>query len=116
MKAQEFAQHIKGLGFRVFLAKSGNYGFITDATGSRVLSFSFDFDATLSGNYGPASRESGTGWRLEQTPYDLQTAADVSRALNENPPAYCGRGWKYFSTLEQHLATYQASSQYTEVL
>jgi hypothetical protein len=42
--ASAFALHVKGLGFRAFLAKSGTYGFITDDTGSRVLSFSFNDD------------------------------------------------------------------------
>ena len=62
----EYAQQIKALGFRVWLAKSNTYGFISDDTGSRVLSWSTeDLSGALSGNYGPASRESGTGWKHE---------------------------------------------------
>ena len=62
----EYAQQIKALGFRVWLAKSNTYGFISDDTGSRVLSWSTeDLSGALSGNYGPASRESGAGWKHE---------------------------------------------------
>lgn len=113
--ASEFAHFVKGLGFKVYLAKAQNYGFITDDTGSRVLSFSFTDGGTLSGNYGPPSRESGTGWRLEKTPYDLQTANDVRRALYASPPPWCGRGWQRYTTLEQHLKLYGTSSQYVQV-
>ena len=115
--ANEFAQSIKELGFRVFLAKSGTYGIITDAEGTRVLSFSFDgLTQNLSGSYGPPSRESGTGWRLNAGPSDLMTRADVEKALRANPPEYCGRGWKRFTSLAEHLASYGESSGYAEVL
>jgi hypothetical protein len=113
--ASDFAHFVKGLGFKVYLAKAGHYGFITDSTEERVLSFSFSDGSSLSGNYGPPSRESGTGWRLEQSPHDLKTADDVRRALNAYPPAFCGKGWNYLTTVKQHLAIYGSSSEYTEV-
>ena len=114
--AISFANHIKQLGFRVFLAKSKEYGFITDDKGERVMSFSFSgLQESLSGNYGPPSRESGTGWRLQQRPSQLQTAEDVRKALYERPPEYCGKGWKHFTTLQQHLDTYGTSSGYQEL-
>lgn len=113
--ASEYAHFIKGLGFKVYLAKAGNYGFITDDSGARVLSFSFTDGATLSGNYGPPSQKSGTGWRLEQSPYDLHTAADVRRALNASAPPWCGDGWTRYTSLEQHLALYGDSSQYVQI-
>lgn len=99
--AREFAKRITALGFRVFLADlgAGAYGFITDADESRVLSFSFTFDSSLSGNYGPPSKESGTGWRMDESPSDLRTAEDVRRALYASPPPFAGKGWRYLTTL-----------------
>lgn len=121
--ASEFAHFIKGLGFRAFLADSGDYGFITDATGSRVMSFSFTGGSSLSGNYGPPSRTSGTGWQLSVDTYHLKSADDVKRALYAEPPSFCQRarygepdsGWQYFTTLDQHLAAYGSSSKYREI-
>lgn len=133
MNAREFAHFIKGLGFRVFVAKSGQYGFITDAEGSRVLSYGFSDGGNLGGNYGPPSQASGTGWRMDESPWDLKTAEDVRKALYAPAPPWCrpassgcpscGRphesarrdGWQHYTTLEQHLAMYQSSSQYQEI-
>ena len=111
-RAAQFAGFIKGLGFTVYMAKAGTYGFITDATESRVLSFSMTDGGSLSGNYGPPSHASGTGWKLEQHPADLKTADDVRRALYATAPGFCGRGWKKYTTVADHLATYGASSRY----
>lgn len=114
--AKDFARRVTALGFRVFIARdgTGHYGFITDDTGARVLSFSCDMGGGLSGNYGPPSRESGTGWQLDATLYDLRTAEDVCRALYAHPPEWVGKGWRYFTTLEQHLGQYGTSSRYAE--
>lgn len=113
--ASNFAYYIKGLGFTVYLAKSGTYGFITDDTASRVLDFSFTGGGSLSGNYGPPSQKSGTGWRLEQEPHQLQTWADVHQALYERAPSWCGDGWSHYTTVEQHLKLYGDSSQYERI-
>ena len=116
--AHDFAQRIKEFGFIVYLAASGHYGFISDESGERVISFSFDVENTLSGNYGPPSRESGTGWRLNETPDSIRTADDVRRVLYASPPDWCrrnGKGWKHFTTREQHLKTYGPSSKYRRV-
>lgn len=111
--AHDFAQRIKALGFVVYLAKQGDYGFITDESGERVLSFSFSgLTSDLSGNYGPPSTTSGTGWKMEADPGDMLTADDVRRALYANAPSWCGTGWKHYATAAQHLATYNASSRY----
>lgn len=121
--AREFAQFIKGLGFRAFVAANDGirgHGFITDAKGERVLSFQMD-DGSLGGNYGPPSREAGTGWRIHLTVWDMKTADDVRKALYATPPDYCRRathdrgGWEYFTTLEQHLGLYGSSSKYQEI-
>lgn len=116
--AREFALFIKGLGFRAFVAESKtmDYGIITDAEGSRVLSFGFTDGASLSGNYGPPSKESGTGWRMDITPYDLKTAEDVRKALYAQIPRWCNAGPNVKpTTLEQHLGQYGSSSKYQEV-
>jgi hypothetical protein len=115
MSAAEFAHFIKGLGFTVYLAKRGDYGFITDGKRERVLSFSFTGGSSLSGNYGPPSRESGTGWALTVDTWDLKTAEDVRKALYARPPSWCGRGWKHYTTAEQHLTEYGPSSHYREI-
>jgi hypothetical protein len=120
-EALAFAVRIKGLGFKVYLAKDGTYGFITDNTENRVLSFSFTDGSSLGGNYGPPTQACGTGWRMDKTPYDLNTAADVHAALYAMPPEWVGqraRGrstWQYMTTVAQHLATYGSSSHYTEI-
>lgn len=114
-EATEFADRIKAMGFRVWLSERGPYGFISDKAGERVLSFSFNDGTSLSGNYGPQSQESGTGWRLEQTPDHLRTVGDVAKALGEYPPQFCGKGCEHFTTVEKHLATYGTSSRYREV-
>lgn len=129
--AREFGAFIKGLGFRVFVAKNDGtrgHGFITDAEGSRVLSFGMEGD--LGGNYGPPSRESGTGWRIEGANiWTLKTADDVKRALYATAPDFCRRkseggcprcnpsrgGFEYYTTLEQHLGMYGRSSGYQEI-
>lgn len=106
---KQLAQEIKATGFRVFLAKSGTYGFYTDAEGSKLVSFQFDLGGfKFTGNYKTDQpRQCGTGWQLQD--------GDFNQMFNEAPTwSVRGASWKY-STLEQHLKTYQASSQYTEV-
>lgn len=110
----EFAQHITNLGFLVYIAQegTGSYGFITDEKKERVLSFSIDRSGeSLSGNYGPPNQSCGTGWIIDTLPSDIKTAEDVEKALYAHPPRYC-QGWKHFTTVEQHLKTYQSSSKY----
>lgn len=106
----ELAQEIKAAGFRVFIAKSGTHGIYTDAEGSKVVSFQFDLGGfKFTGNYkSDQPRSTGTGWQL----------ADYSfkDMFNQYPPQWAvgSSNWK-FTTLAQHQATYQASSQYTEI-
>lgn len=109
-EAREFAERIKAMGFVVYLAESGEYGFITNENESRVLCFGFSGVSTrLSGCYGPPSTTSGTGWGMDQGPEDLLNADDVKRALYAHPPAWAGNGWKYLTTVKQHLAQYSSS-------
>jgi hypothetical protein len=116
-EAAKFAGFIKGLGFNVYLAESGEYGFITDDSRSRVLSFTFSgySQSTLSGNYTPPSCESGTGWGMNEETWQLKTAEDVRKALYATAPPHCGKGWKRYATVDDHLALYGASSKYREV-
>lgn len=114
-EAREFAERIKAMGFVVYLVENREYGFITDDTESRVLSFSFDALSNLSGNYGPPSTESGTGWRLDRGPESLRTFDDVRTALYAYPPRWAGNGWRHMSTVKQYLAAYQASSRFERV-
>lgn len=110
----EFAQRIKALGFTVYLAKSGTYGFITDETESRVLSFEHRC-WKLSGNYGPPSKSCGTGWAHNDFSMNaLKTADDVKRMLYAHPPEWC-KGWKYFTTVAQYMGQYGSSSGYRRV-
>lgn len=108
---KELANEIKAAGFRVFIAKSGTYGFYTDTAGSKVVCFQFDLGGfTFSGNYKSNNPQSGTGWGLVPDSFKAMFA--------QCPPSWAipsGYAFK-FTTLEQHLKTYQASSQYVEVL
>ena len=110
------AEEIKEAGFRVFIAKSGTYGFYTDEAGTRVISFQFDLGGfKFSGNYkSDQPRQTGTGWGMGES---VNVSASGLRSMFESyPPEWAVRGANYrLTTLEQHLATYQASSQYVEV-
>lgn len=121
-EAHNFAYRIKAMGFAVYLASGGHYGFISDETGARVLSFGFSgVEDTLSGNYGPPSRESGTGWRIEESPHNLTTVEKVKAALYAMPPRWCQQatetrgGWRRMTTLEEHLKQYGPSSKYRKI-
>lgn len=104
------AVDIKAAGYRVFIAERGTYGFYTDAAGSRVVSFQFDLGGfKFSGNYKTdMPRTTGTGWEILKGTY--------SDMFAEYPPSWAVRTAKWeYTTLEQHLKTYQSSSKYTEL-
>jgi len=112
----ELAQTIKAAGFRVFIAKSGTYGFYTDEAGSRVVSFQFDLGGfKFSGNYkSDQPRQTGTGWGMGES-VDV-SASGLKSMFESNPPQWATRGAVCkLTTLAQHLATYQKSSVYTEI-
>ena len=113
-EARAFAEKIRDMGFTVYLAESGTYGFITDESESRVLTFSVR-DCSLGGTYGPPSKQSGTGWRMEEATWDLKMPEDVRRALYSAPPPWCGRGWKRLSDVRAYLALYGASSRFVRI-
>lgn len=108
---KELANEIKAAGFRAFITKSGTYGFYTDSAGSKVVSFQYDLGGfTFIGNYKSNNPHSGTGWGLVTDSFKAMFA--------QCPPSWAiPSGYTFkFTTLEQHLKTYQASSQYVEVL
>lgn len=109
---KELSENIKKQGFRVFVAESGTYGFFTDENGSKVISFQVDPIVSFSGNYKTSNaRQCGTGWRIsEDIPRHFKTLFETS------PPQWAtiGNKWVY-TTLEEHLGTYQKSSRYTEI-
>jgi hypothetical protein len=107
-----FASRITAWGFKVYIAQAGHYGFITDESESRVLSFSFSDGGSLSGNYGPPSTTSGTSWRMNLRPHELASAAKVQEALYDMPPNWSKKGWRYVTTVAQHLQHYGSSAQY----
>lgn len=111
---KEVAAEIKKAGFRVFIAKSGSYGFYTDAQGSKVVSFQYDLcGVKFSGNY--KSKTCGTGWGMDSV-FEF-TAEAFNKMFEAFPPRWATNGEQVKpTTLEQHLKTYQASSQYTEVV
>ncbi|WYW04202.1 hypothetical protein Kallioja_00004 [Pseudomonas phage vB_PpuP-Kallioja] len=106
----KLAQEIKAAGFRVFIAESGTYGFYTDTDGSRLVSFQFDLGGfKFTGNYKTDQpRQCGTGWGLEDGSYH--------HMFNQHAPRWAVRdaNWQ-FTTLAEHLKTYQSSSRYTEL-
>lgn len=105
---KELANEIKAAGFRVFIAKSGTYGFYTNEAGSRVVSFQADLGGIkFSGNY--KSKSCGTGWGLDDS-------MSFEAMIKAGAPHWATKGEAVqLVTLEQHLKIYQQSSMYTEV-
>ena len=108
----EVTEGILASGLRVFLASSGGYGFFTNADGSAVVSFQADLDGvTFSGNYKTSEpRRTGTGWRIDEN------CADFPAMLSARAPQWAtgDATWQY-TTLQEHLTTYDKSSKYEEV-
>ena len=107
---QEVATKIKEHGFDVYIAEKGTYGFYTDQSGERVCSFASDIVLSFSGNY-KGNIRTGSGWR-QDTP-DLDSFEDLQSTLDCYAPRWATNGEKVdYTTLEQHLATYQKSSKF----
>lgn len=108
----QLAADIKKAGFRVFIAKSGSYGFFTDAEGTRVVSFQYDLGGfKFSGNYKSDNpRSTGNGWMMGTAEY-----GNYKIMFDSHAPRWAVRDakWKH-TTLAQHLAIYGASSAYVE--
>jgi hypothetical protein len=111
--ALEVARRALAEGLRVFLSHDGkgDYGFFTDQAGTRVVSFQADeVGPVFYGNYGPPSQESGVGWKITDG-----IPATLSELLTALPPAWCGSGWKYLTTMARHLQAYGEPCRYREM-
>jgi len=107
---------------RIFFAEKGNYGFITDEHGCRVLSFGMDgIRLHFGGQYRAVKNGDGVyvgqGWRITDNQYP-ENAHDIKElfAQSTHAPRWATGGKPVIiTTLEEHLKTYQWSSRYTEV-
>lgn len=116
-QAARFADHVKSLGFTVYMAESGTYGFITDKQADRVMSFQFDLGGiALSGNYKKPVSGAGTGWviakELSCTELNAQQVADM---LHSVAPLWATKGATgpiTYATVADHMANYGTSSKF----
>ena len=109
----ETAGKIKAAGYRVFLSESREYGFYTDKNGTKVVSFQTDLSGIpFSGNYKTSKpMTTGTGWRIADN-----DNGNYRKMFNAMPPSWAVHDSQWsFTTLEQHLKTYQKSSRYSEI-
>lgn len=111
--ALEIAEGAKREGFRVFLAERGTYGFFTDDSGTRVVSFQIGLQGpSFIGNYKTsAPKQTGTGWQI-----CTGTPRSYANLFSAAAPRWATGDvtWRY-TTLAEHLKTYQPSSRYTEL-
>jgi hypothetical protein len=111
--ARAVAQSAIACGLVPYIAERGTYGYITDATGSRVLSFGCDLGSVnYSGNY--RSQSVGSGWSIGR--YAGTDAITVRRAWDQvaEKPAECimfGERVR-MRTEREYLAIYQESSKF----
>jgi len=119
-RTKELVNKIKSFGYTVYLSEKGNYGFFTNTEGSRVICFQIDyFFFNFSANH--KSIGLGSGYRITNDEQcllweiDNFCTADFLKSL-VNAPIYISRrkNEKFLSwtTLNQHLETYQSSSKY----
>lgn len=114
-RALEIAHAAINGGYRAFIAENGNYGFYTDAEGSRIVSFQVNgyFEESASGNYVTNQpKQTGTGWRM----VDSVNTDSLKAYFDASPPHWAvGKStWRY-ATLEDQKNRYQSSSRYAEV-
>lgn len=109
---QYLASKLHSFGYVVYISKNGEYGFYTD--GFKVVSFGghWNFCVDFSGNY--KSTTCGTGWCLHRGKELVDiTEEKAARFLMELAPQWATRGERVtYTTPEQHLKTYGASSGY----
>ncbi len=100
--------------FEVYIAERGTYGFYTD--GKRIVSFQCERfgGITVYGNCA-SSRESCTGWQIITELDDTTITPDMVKSwLVRNSPSWANKNPVY-TTREQYLACYGASSKYRKV-
>lgn len=91
-------------GLRVFIAERGTYGFYTNATGDRIVSFDIDLTILFHGQY--KSHDNGDGWRI------CEGIPDNFAALLRTPSPF---SMIKYTTLDEYLAVYQTSSKFKEI-
>lgn len=107
------AQQLKSYGYKVYLSKNREHGFYTD--GHRVVSFGgqWRLSVDFSGNY--RSTRSGTGWQIEGgKELGSISSEQAERFIKANAPSWATREAVTYTTPEQHLKMYGASSGYTK--
>ena len=112
VRAEEFAKKVTKFGFKVYMAESGTYGIITDDKEDRVLYFQMTFGSlNLSGTY-KANRYCGTGWQITDDLGQYFDKEYIKECLYMLAPRWVTTEPMKYSTLEEHLESYQASSKY----
>lgn len=127
MKIKESLQFLTPLvlaaNLRIFFAEKGDYGFITDETGSSVLTFGLDgIRLHFGGQYSAVNRGDavyiGQGWQIADYLYP-ENSQDIKTLFAQSTiaPQWATRGKPVtIKTLEQYLKTYQRSSRFIEVI
>jgi hypothetical protein len=110
---KELATEIHNQGFIVYLAHPDKrfeptYGFYTDETGQRVVSFQVDCVYSYTGHYEP-SQGSGSGWSMRAP---MRCKDQLQKVLHARAPSWTGNENPEYTTLEQHLKRYGSSSRY----
>lgn len=109
-----FADNLKSQGFTVYMAASGTYGFYSDETEKRVVSFHYDFGGVkLGGNY-HASRQSGTGWDMGTIGVNAD-AKELRERLYAIAPAWTANTNPKYCTVADQLERYGQSSGYEKI-
>ena len=119
-RTAELVKKIKSFGYPLYLSEKGNYGFFTNADGSRLISFHIDyFFFSFSANH--KSIGWGSGYQITNDEQcllweiDSFCTADFLESLI-NAPIYKSKRndgrFLSWTTLKQHLETYQSSSKY----
>jgi len=119
---KELAKNLITAGYRVFISKTGTYGFYTDKEGSKVISFQMDlFSVSARGNYKTsAPKQTGQGWRITDcfSCFNMDSSDnkdEADKVFNAYPPSWAlGSATFKYTTLERHLKEYGQSSGYTE--
>jgi hypothetical protein len=107
----KLAEILRGYGFRVSISKTGEYGYYTDAEGTRVCSISMglSYELSFSGNY--HSKASGTGWRIQDMS-DYPTKEQAEAMLYALAPRWATTEQVRYATEESHHKFYGQSSGY----
>lgn len=117
----KLTKKLLSLGFRVWVAEKGSYGFYSDESGSRVCDFQVDyFFISFSGNY--SSSNSGTGWRISKDEEFTITNEGVHITKEKASKMLHCNTWVrdpkiVYTTLDQKLKSYSFEcSKYSEVV